>query len=79
MQTGTSVYLFNFLQSEEARIAREVEAHEKRIRKELEKQDLLRRKVPSNCPYIISSITCKFYSDGVALLVYTIHSERGAD
>lgn len=34
-----------FLQSEEARIAREVEAHEKRIRKELEKQDILRRKV----------------------------------
>lgn len=33
------------LQSEEARIAREVEAHEKRIRKELEKQDMLRRKV----------------------------------
>lgn len=35
------------LQSEEARIAREVEAHEKRIRKELEKQDILRRKVQS--------------------------------
>lgn len=34
-----------FSQSEEARIAREVEAHEKRIRKELEKQDILRRKV----------------------------------
>lgn len=34
-----------YLQSEEARIAREVEAHEKRIRKELEKQDILRRKV----------------------------------
>ena len=33
------------LQSEEARIAREVEAHEKRIRKELERQDMLRRKV----------------------------------
>ena len=33
------------LQSEEARIAKEVEAHEKRIRKELEKQDILRRKV----------------------------------
>lgn len=33
------------LQSEEARIMREVEAHEKRIRKELEKQDILRRKV----------------------------------
>ncbi|CAN8267616.1 unnamed protein product [Cochlearia groenlandica] len=30
--------------SEEARISREVEAHEKRIRKELEKQDMLRRK-----------------------------------
>uniref|UniRef100_M4EY35 Homeobox domain-containing protein n=1 Tax=Brassica campestris TaxID=3711 RepID=M4EY35_BRACM len=30
--------------SEEARIAREVEAHEKRIRKELERQDMLRRK-----------------------------------
>ncbi|XP_026420944.1 homeobox-DDT domain protein RLT2-like isoform X1 [Papaver somniferum] len=33
-----------FAQSDEARIAREVEAHEKRIRKELEKQDILRRK-----------------------------------
>jgi len=32
-------------QSEEARIQKEVEAHEKRIRKELEKQDILRRKV----------------------------------
>jgi hypothetical protein len=31
--------------NEEARIAREVEAHEKRIRRELEKQDMLRRKV----------------------------------
>ncbi|XVF02052.1 hypothetical protein REPUB_Repub04eG0143000 [Reevesia pubescens] len=31
-------------QNEEARIAREIEAHEKRIRKELEKQDMLRRK-----------------------------------
>ncbi|KAK9085386.1 hypothetical protein Sjap_025797 [Stephania japonica] len=31
-------------QSEEARIAKEVEAHEKRIRKELERQDILRRK-----------------------------------
>jgi hypothetical protein len=31
--------------NEEAKIAREVEAHEKRIRKELEKQDLLNRKV----------------------------------
>ncbi|XP_018483497.2 homeobox-DDT domain protein RLT2 isoform X2 [Raphanus sativus] len=30
--------------SEEARISREVEAHEKRIRKELERQDMLRRK-----------------------------------
>ncbi|KAG7612214.1 Homeobox domain [Arabidopsis suecica] len=30
--------------NEEARIAREVEAHEKRIRRELEKQDMLRRK-----------------------------------
>uniref|UniRef100_A0A804QKX7 Uncharacterized protein n=1 Tax=Zea mays TaxID=4577 RepID=A0A804QKX7_MAIZE len=30
--------------NEEAKIAREVEAHEKRIRKELEKQDLLNRK-----------------------------------
>lgn len=39
-------HFFSYLlQSEEARIAREVEAHEKRIRKELEKQDLLRRKV----------------------------------
>lgn len=32
-------------QSEETRIHKEVEAHEKRIRKELEKQDILRRKV----------------------------------
>lgn len=32
-------------QNEEARIAKEVEAHEKRIRKELEKQDMMRRKV----------------------------------
>jgi hypothetical protein len=31
--------------NEEAKIAREVEAHEKRIRKELEKQNLLNRKV----------------------------------
>ncbi|KAM7271111.1 hypothetical protein ACFE04_030325 [Oxalis oulophora] len=31
-------------QSEETRIAREVEAHEKRIRRELERQDMLRRK-----------------------------------
>ncbi|XP_044976615.1 homeobox-DDT domain protein RLT2-like isoform X2 [Hordeum vulgare subsp. vulgare] len=30
--------------NEEAKIAKEVEAHEKRIRKELEKQDILRRK-----------------------------------
>jgi hypothetical protein len=39
------MHFIDFLQSEEARIAREVEAHEKRIRKELEKQDILRRKV----------------------------------
>ncbi|KAK3184068.1 hypothetical protein Dsin_031354 [Dipteronia sinensis] len=32
------------LHSDEARIAREVEAHAKRIRKELEKQDIMRRK-----------------------------------
>lgn len=36
---------FQHMQSEEARIAKEVEAHERRIRKELEKQDVLRRKV----------------------------------
>lgn len=36
-------------QSEEARIAKEVEAHEKRIRKELEKQDMMRRKVCYIC------------------------------
>lgn len=41
-------------QSEEARIAREVEAHEKRIRKELEKQDILRRKVFSLVNYKFS-------------------------
>jgi hypothetical protein len=37
--------------NEEAKIAKEVEAHERRIRKELEKQDILRRKVSalSNC------------------------------
>ena len=33
------------LVGEEARIAKEVEAHELRIRKELEKQEILRRKV----------------------------------
>ncbi|XP_058100582.1 homeobox-DDT domain protein RLT2-like isoform X2 [Magnolia sinica] len=32
------------MQNEDARIAKEVEAHEKRIRKELERQDILRRK-----------------------------------
>lgn len=32
-------------QNDEVRIAREVEVHEKRIRRELEKQDILRRKV----------------------------------
>lgn len=37
--------IFCYTQSEEARIAKEIEAHEKRIRKELEKQDILRRKV----------------------------------
>lgn len=41
--------MYSFLQFiqhiEEAKIAKEVEAHEKRIRKELEKQDLLNRKV----------------------------------
>ena len=36
--------LFAF-QSEEARLAKELEAQEKRMRKELEKQDILRRKV----------------------------------
>lgn len=43
------------LQSEEARIAREVEAHEKRIRKELEKQDMLQRKVS---PHIHRKMFC---------------------
>lgn len=33
------------LQNEEARIAREVEANENRIRKALEKENILRRKV----------------------------------
>ena len=32
-------------QSEEARIAKEVEANQKRIKKEFEKQDVLKRKV----------------------------------
>lgn len=32
-------------QNEEARIAREIEAHENRIRKALEKENILRRKV----------------------------------
>lgn len=42
--------LSNVIQhNEEAKIAREVEAHEKRIRKELEKQDLLNRKVFLSC------------------------------
>jgi hypothetical protein len=35
--------------NEEAKTVREVEAHEKRIRKELEKQDLLNRKVFLSC------------------------------
>jgi hypothetical protein len=34
-----------FLQNEEARIAREVELYEKRIRREIERQDIARRKV----------------------------------
>lgn len=39
-------FVLDFLQhSEEAKIAKEVEAHERRIRKELEKQDMLNRKV----------------------------------
>lgn len=39
-------FIWHVLQhNEEAKIAKEVEAHEKRIRKELEKQDILRRKV----------------------------------
>ena len=42
-----SVPLIYSLQNEEARVAREVEAHEKRIQKELEKQEILRRKVGS--------------------------------
>lgn len=37
------------MQVDEAKIAREVEAHEMRIRKELEKQDNIKRKV-----YVIS-------------------------
>lgn len=37
-------HMFNVLQSDEGRTGKDV-AHEKRIRKELEKQDLLRRKV----------------------------------
>lgn len=44
--------VFIYLQSEEAKIAREVEAHEKRIRRELEKQDILRRKVASCLIYL---------------------------
>lgn len=40
-----SYVLINILQTEEARIAKEVKAHNKRIRKELEKQNILRRKV----------------------------------
>jgi len=39
-------FVWDFLQhNEEAKIAKEVEAHERRIRKELEKQDILNRKV----------------------------------
>lgn len=45
------------LQSDEARIEREFQAHEKRIRKELEKQDLLRRKVSN---FYIFNLACKF-------------------
>lgn len=40
---------FCHMQSDEVRIAKEVEAHEKRIRKEIEKQDILRRKVLLYC------------------------------
>ncbi|RWW40401.1 hypothetical protein BHE74_00054190 [Ensete ventricosum] len=39
------VMYFCHMQSDEARIDKEVEAHEKRIRKEIEKQDILRLKV----------------------------------
>jgi hypothetical protein len=41
-----TLIVWGFLQhNEEAKIAKEVEAHERRIRKELEKQDILNRKV----------------------------------
>lgn len=44
-ESNNVVFCVCHFQSDEARIAKEVEAHEKRIRKELEKQDVLRRKV----------------------------------
>lgn len=47
----------NLLQSDEARIEREFQAHEKRIRKELEKQDLLRRKVSN---FYNFNLACNF-------------------
>lgn len=44
-ESNNVVFCICHIQCDEARIAKEVEAHEKRIRKELEKQDVLRRKV----------------------------------
>lgn len=43
------------MQSDDSRTAREIEAHEMKIRKELEKQDNLRRKV-----FIEMSLTCYY-------------------
>lgn len=40
-------YFVSSGQHEELKIAKEVEAHEKKIRRELEKQDMLKRKVPT--------------------------------
>jgi hypothetical protein len=42
------IYIFNFIHVDDARVAKEVEAYEIRMKKELEKQDILRRKVLFN-------------------------------
>ena len=66
-----NLYLTLLQHNEEAKIAREVEAHEKRIRKELEKQDLLNRKVFFS---YIRKFTCTFH--GALLLFFFIFLQR---
>ena len=61
------LYLTLLQHNEEAKIAREVEAHEKRIRKELEKQDLLNRKVFFS---YIRKFTCTFHGALLTLFSY---------